>query len=188
MASVIDSHPQRQKIIDAMLNGRTLRDIASSVSPAVSVAALHRYRSGKVAPALKNAAFATKVLSGTDLVDPKHGVSPELEKVVSETSAALAADPFISRVLELRGDRQKVKDLALAGEKPDLKAWVSADRNDLTELELHARLAGRLDSAPKTVNNIAFVTLPGGQSGVGRVIDDLPMDAVECRAEQVEDE
>lgn len=116
MASSIDRHPQRQKIIDALLAGESLRSISERVSPPVSFSAIHRYRSQVVAPALKNAAFATKVLARTDLVDPLSGPSPELARVINDTSAALKAAPVLavreSRLARLE-DRSKRLDLVM---------------------------------------------------------------------------
>ena len=123
MASSIDSHPQRQKIIDALIAGEPLRSIASRVSPPVSFTAIHRYRSNVVAPALKNAAFATKVLAGTDLVDPKLGTSTEFDKVVAATAAALKAAPILavreSRLARL-DDRARRMDIVMEDRAKDM--------------------------------------------------------------------
>ena len=71
------------------------------------------------------------------------------------TRAQLQSDPFITRIEQLRSDRERIKQAT--EDAKDFKAWSSLDRNDLTELELHARLAGRLDQAPTT--SITMISL-----------------------------
>ncbi len=62
MASKIEQHPEKDRIIDMLLAGESLRKISESVFPAVTPMSLHRYKRSRVTPALKNARLTAKAL------------------------------------------------------------------------------------------------------------------------------
>ena len=66
----------------------------------------------------------------------------QAESVSNLTRAALAADPFLARMESRQQARDEVMLEARAA--GDLKAWCTADRNDIAATQLHAELAGRL--------------------------------------------
>lgn len=109
---------------------------------------LSRYKARAIADTDRAVIAAKQAIANNG--NTLHQVSTQ---AVMKAALAVQADPFISRVMELRRDRQGVKDACLqATEVPDLATWAKLDGNDLKELELHARLAGRLDSAGPQVN------------------------------------
>lgn len=181
-ASTIESHPQRQKIIDALLAGSTLRQIAAWTEPKVTESAICRWRrnvtlrtntaldSAKAAIALQDKGLQHVAPNGQDLA----------MQSVARAALTLAVDPFVAR--GLAQDRRRASwmdDLEQAPEAADYRTLAALDRNDLAAQEYHARLAGRLDSAA-TITNIQIV-LPA-QSGAstptdawdGQVIDIKP--------------
>lgn len=80
MASKIEQHPEKDRILDMLLAGEPLRHIAQSVCPPVTAMSLHRYRRNKVTPALKNARVAAKALK-------RDGLSAIAAKAQSEELA-----------------------------------------------------------------------------------------------------
>jgi hypothetical protein len=96
MASVIDSHPQRQRIIDAILAGKSLRDIAGSVTPPVSIMAVQRYRQKTVAPIMANASVLAKVMQENGLQTVTGDVTETGKAACDVTKAVLLAAPVLA--------------------------------------------------------------------------------------------
>jgi hypothetical protein len=146
MASTVEGHPHKEKIVEMILANVSLRKIADIVTPPLSIMALHRYKQKILKPAIVNAANLSKVLSRQG-IDPKEVLtSPESCATVTEAvQAAVKADPFLTHVQKSLERRERW--MQQAEEKNDFRAMAALDRNDISALELHARLAGRLDSA-----------------------------------------
>lgn len=149
--SSLEFHPMRQKVIDARLAGQTFKQIAAWLQPPKSEAAICRFFQACAEMTDRAISQANRAIANIDNTLPdSDGLA---RQAVMKATCAVAIDPFISRVHELRRDRQSVKDACLqATETPDLATWAKLDGNDLKELELHARLAGRLDQAGAQVN------------------------------------
>lgn len=92
MVSSIESHPQKQQIIDLILAGKSLRDIAGTVTPKVSIMALQRYKAGVIRPALSKAAALAKVL-GNAPIQANEQLAADVTAVTSE---ALRAAPILA--------------------------------------------------------------------------------------------
>ncbi len=138
----------RLKIVEALVSGKPYREIAAWTNPPVTPMALSRYK----ARAMEDLVSATRAAKQA-IVYGENGLTANNAQAVTRAALVAATDPFLSRVMELRRDRQEVKEACLSSlETPDLSTWAKLDGNDLKELELHARLAGRLDSAGAQVN------------------------------------
>lgn len=137
--SSIETHPQRQRIVESICAGQTLREIASWTNPPVSQMAISRFKSRAMVLTAKALNQATSSIS-------KQGDSVTEQGVQAVTRAALAVavDPFLSRVAHLDAERERLKRVAEGNN--NLGAWSALDGNDLRALELHAKLAGRLDA------------------------------------------
>ncbi len=143
--SILESHPQRQKIINALVAGSTLAQIVAWAVPKVTESAICRWRQ-KI-----SRESASTIQSAQDILSTKDSPSDELlGGIATRVAMAVAVDPFLLAVQELRQDRARIK--GKAEDTGDLRTWVAADRNDLTSLELHAKLAGRLDAGPSHTN------------------------------------
>jgi hypothetical protein len=153
MAATIDQLPeaQRKKVVDALLAGTALRKVA--VLAGVSHTQVAAYKRKVILPALQT---ARKV---QDLNRVSGDVVGDTRNAIALTQAVIQADPFIARAKALEEDRARIK--AKAEEKEDLRAWSSLDKNDLSNLELHARLAGRLNDTPQTQVAIQIVCPAG---------------------------
>lgn len=154
MAVAIDRHPQREQIIRDILANKPYRDISATLQPPIHYTTLQRYARSVIRPTMEGAQVLAKSLQAL----AKNGMeTPVALDPQHATQVALAADPFIARVEQLRAERAEVKQQARSG--GDLRTFAALDRNDLTELELHARLANRLDSAPAGTSS-TFVLIP----------------------------
>lgn len=129
-----------------------MREIAAQADPPVSQAAICRF---KLSVSRKTQAAVAKAKTAIAYRDM--GLDADSAQAVARAALTVATDPFLFAVEQLRIDRQRIKGKAETAD--DLRAWVAADRNDLTALELHARLAGRLDAAPTGERN-TFVLVP----------------------------
>lgn len=94
MASVIDSHPQKQKIIDAILAGETVRKIAAWAKPPVSFNAIQRYKAAIVKPAIQQSQAVARIINST----AKQSLTAEEKQAVQD---AVQAAPVLA-VRELR--------------------------------------------------------------------------------------
>lgn len=136
MAHRIDTHPDRQKIVDALLSGESLRDIAKMAG--ISHQSVARYKRSVVPKAIKNARI---ILQN----QPVPETSKEQIALHAEvTKAALIADPYVSAIASKR-DRL-TRCLAQAEQKEDFKSVAALDSADTRNLTLLAQLEGRLDS------------------------------------------
>lgn len=59
----VDSHPQKKKIIEGILAGRPVRDIARSVVPQIAFCAVQRYKANVIKPTLARAGESEKLLA-----------------------------------------------------------------------------------------------------------------------------
>jgi hypothetical protein len=177
--SIVERHPQYDEIIRAMAANETDSSIGARIKPQLDRTTLWRFRKDKLQERLQRAAqgpaTVVQALQEQGLLRDTGDISRAVKAVVAATSAVCGADPFVARIEAGYAARSRIKDLA--EQKGDLKAWAAVDRNDITALELHARLERRLDAgAPTGTTTIAFITLPGGNAGVGQALDEAAID------------
>ena len=162
--SAVESHPMRQKIIDAILAGQTLKQITAWTVPSVSTASICRFKRNALAKTgrVVNQAVADLIQSDANL---PHYPDSRVSQSVTQVALAVASDPFLCAITKSATRRERwMKDIEDAGDYgvdgPDYKALATLDRNDLTGLELHARLAGRLDNAKAEITINALLNVP----------------------------
>ena len=163
--SSLESHPQRQRIINAILAGSSLRQIAAWAEPKVTESAICRWKQ-KAAATFRNtrAEIADAVTNSLAYNDANTPIAPNSEVIRAATQAALvaASDPFLLAAEKQAKRRSRWMDeIETAGDYsdngPDYATLAKLDRNDQTGLELHARLAGRLDTGTHNTVNVAIV-------------------------------
>jgi hypothetical protein len=138
----VDGHPERAKIIEAILAGIPVRQIAQSIGPPpISHHAIAKYRRDVVVPTLKNSSVLSKVLHFQG-VNPVECLQDRGERELAR--AALVSDPVMERLRQRAAERERL--MAIAEAKEDIRGWAAVDRNDLTALELEAKLTGRLEA------------------------------------------
>ena len=148
MASLIDKLPQeaRQKVIDALLAGKSLRKVASLAG--ISHTQVAEYKRKVFLPTLQASQKINAIKALAETPEDQLAIPANL------TRAALAADPILSRIAahQERVDRS----LQSAESKEDARGVASLVSTDLKGLELQARHTGRFD-APQAVAPIQVV-------------------------------
>lgn len=165
----IDKHPQRQQIIDGILSGQSLRTIGHSVVPQVHHTTLARFKLKLVGPAVRamrgvntNARDLKAIASAAGLdMDPANAAeryAEDLRKMVQERVAAR---------LERRGGWISEAEKRPIADKNgnvfndmDHRALSAHDRNEGTDLEFLARLAGLLSDGGSTTINMQIGIQP----------------------------
>jgi hypothetical protein len=141
----------KQQVVDAILAGKSLRQVASLAG--VSHVTVKDYRDKVVAPAVE----AARQIQQSKSVATNLSIRATETAALTQTLAA--ADPIIAEIQRIRSERLEVQSEARAD--GEYGAWASMDRNNLSAIELEARLAGRLDSGSKTqVNVMVFSGMP----------------------------
>ncbi len=92
----IETHPQRTKVIDALIAGESVRSIASWCDPPIHYMSLQRYRAKVVLPALRRAGTATKVLRDANLVDSNGKPAENAGAAMEVTKQALIDGPVLA--------------------------------------------------------------------------------------------
>jgi hypothetical protein len=158
--SSIESHPQRQKIIEAILAGSTLRQITAWANPPVSTASICRFKRNALAKVQDSLSAANLAIANrdTDLPPDSTIVKQDVSLAVTRAALTAAADPFIARIQK----HQATLDAAItdAAADKDARGIASLVSTDLKGLELHARLAGRLDTPAQQTN--IMIVCPAG--------------------------
>ena len=169
MASVIDSHPQRKEIIDAILAGGTLRGVADRFG--VSGMAIHRFKKNVIAPAILRTPLSPNVLGNRP--DALQAVADvQASRNVAQEEARLA--PIIERLRKREARREAL--LSEAAEAKDFRGFASLDTCEHRDIELECRLAGLLDgpsTGSTTINQtvVLIPAMPDMQSQAAPAID-----------------
>jgi hypothetical protein len=152
----IDTHPQRDKILEALLNNESPQSIAKWINPPINHTSIWRYRRNRIEPKLKQAAETAKTLQQNALLAARASVAVPDDVIRDAAYASVAADPIMSRVL---AKYQRYDDMY--AKTVDPQGFSSIDRAETQALTLHANLTGRLQQAgPSTVVQIVFGQFP----------------------------
>lgn len=165
MTATGENHPQFSKILAAFAT-QTDAEITAWAKPQLNRTTVWRWRrkyAGERAELVSPEARATvaatvaSALQREGLLIPQAKRNQTIAIAKAATEAALSADPFIAHVSKGNARRERWMDKAETDE--DYRALAALDRNDISALELHARLANRLDSAPAGTSS-TFVLIP----------------------------
>lgn len=171
-SGVLGNHPQRARIIDAILDGESDLSIEKWVTPRVSRITIGKLR-GQVKREKETALLAEKVRQIESLA---LGRSNESQSVDEFAKAAVLG----SRHLERLRANEELLDLGkrIALETGDLSNLTGLIRADHSGIELAGKFDGTLAqvaaqfAAPAVQNNLQVVILPGS----------MPTDTVEAPA------
>jgi hypothetical protein len=161
MAHAVETHPQRKRIIDALLAGQSVRAIAATLDPPMHYTALDRYRREKMQPALRNAAQSAKVLARATSI-PANEIPPETAVSLNRAAArALQDAPIVQPYLARIAEHQQTIDAAIgfACDNEDPKAVAALVTTDLKGMEFHARLMGVSLDGPRQAATEVNLTL-----------------------------
>jgi hypothetical protein len=177
-APAIESHPQKQRIVDAILAGDSIDTIAAWCDPPLHRTTIARYKRDRVAPALRKQGESAKVLRENELLRQTVQDSGVGQEIATATRQALAGDPIISR-LNRKFERLDKRMVALA---PDASVdeFVKLEDAECKAIDrygkamLHPGFVAQ--AAPTTDNRTQIVVvLPSAQAAPraieGEVID-----------------
>lgn len=173
----VEKHPQRQQIIDDIISGKPLVQIAAKLDPPLHFATISRYRTkvlgvatrkmhGKSATTKALKEFGQAVASEDGENDVKKALRDELQmscKRLNERRERWIQDAERVAVYDDSG--------AAVGSKMDHRALSSYDRNDLSSIELQAKLAGILQETANHVQIVASMQIGSDGQVAGEVID-----------------
>ncbi len=151
--SSISSHPQSQKIIEAIVSRQPYRDIEKWTNPPVTRGSLSRFARDIQAKTRDAIGTANTALAQYDAQLPD-----SVTNSVTHAALVAASDPFYARIQK----HQVTLDREIGTSTGDARGIAALISTDLKGLELHARLAGRLD-APAPTTNILIVCPAGTQ-------------------------
>lgn len=181
-ARAIDVHPQKQQIIDALLEGRPYGEILSWCNPPLCSKTLQRYKTGPLRDAIRRAEEKRRkkrerhlARLGASTLDP---AKAQDRGAVTKTLNERGTDPFFERLLERQYRRERLMRVAeeVGVSTGDVRGYALLDACEHRDLRLQAELAGVLQSpGPSGASVQMLVLLPGGREPErGEVIDIEP--------------
>ncbi len=174
MALVLDTHPDREKLVEAILAGESLREVARRAN--VSHTAVQNYVRRVVRPAVRSPRAAVNLLKER----PESSVSIEQVRQTVNIAKDAASQSAIVPVMEKIARREARREALLsdAAESKDFRGYASLDSCEYRDLELECRLRGLLDSGPTHQTNIMIVCAGADEqpAETGFAIDLQPAD------------
>lgn len=164
MASIIEDHPQRIQIDRAILAGQSARAISRWANPYVSHTAVNLYRSSilKYAVARKAKDVATKAIQA---VTKETGVNQSAASDAVTRAALL--QPFLERMEKKYTRYDKLLDPKVLQDL-DPRAVAALDTAETRAMDLHAKLAGVIDSGTSQATTNIMLVLPRGNEAQER--------------------
>ncbi len=168
-ARAIDVHPQKQQIIDALLEGRPYGEILGWCNPPLCSKTLQRYKTGPLRDAIRRAEEKRRKKRarhlerlGASTLDP---AKAQDRGAVTKTLAETSADPFLERLMERQARRERL--LRVAEAKDDIRGYAMLDSCEHRDIRLQAELAGILDHGPQIQQRVAVIVLPREENQAG---------------------
>lgn len=172
---VVDLHPQKQEIIEALISGESLRKLGQRVVPPLHHTQLARYRVkivGAVAQSVRGTSAKYRNLK--ELGNACDLTKNTQDKAASASNALMervqsAIDSRLSRRNTWFADAERLpirsEDGEILGYRKDHKALAAHDSNELRDLRTIAELGGLLATGAQAtqVNVNAVVVMPSHQ-------------------------
>lgn len=148
----VELHPQRQKIIDALIKGESPRKIATWCAPKLHHATLYRYKRDNITGLLAQVPAAVKYLSDQRLAEVAPEIADSVRQSKSAASAILKASPLVARAERIGQylDDALLDEMAKAKDR-DPRAVAALASASFKGIESAARLElhpGFVQSAP----------------------------------------
>lgn len=157
MALAAESHPQRQKIIDMLLAGHSLKLVSLSINPKLSRMSILRFKRTIVVPALKRAASVTAPVVS---VTPVTSNADQNDLVTREASADLRLSPAVA--LAQKRFSMFDRTIPIAEQDKDFRGLASLANAERGSIELFARLTGELRDEGRDLNIQVNLVIPQG--------------------------
>ena len=173
--NAVEKHPQRQEIIDAILAGKALRQVAATIDPPLHHATLARYRQVLLTSATRTMkAKGDTCLALKDLAADPSETSAVNERLRGELHQSIqAANSRFDRWISSAESHEQVDpETGEVRYNMDHGALARHSRNVLSAIELRAKLAGLLQDGSATVAiNIAVAGGAANTEPTGVSID-----------------
>lgn len=167
--SIVETHPEKQKIIDQLLAGRSVRAVARSVSPTLDFNAIQRYKLNIIKPAIERATAGERILMGEghrkEAVVAIQPDSPAIQEARQSIQDAPVLSVFRQRLEKLHGRIDRTLDKAEAA----VRISRDSEGNEVFAGPDLAVMAPLLNVAHKNVEILGRATgelEPTGGSGV----------------------
>lgn len=166
----VDSHPQKNKIVQMIIDGRSVRDIAKAVSPPIDFNAIQRYKVNVIKPVLDRAHDTNRILIGEGQTKPAPEPLSRDTNAIQMATQAIKDAPVLSifrqRLEKLHGRIDRSLD------KAETAVRVTFDKESGEEVVIGADLgviAPLLNQAHKNLEILGRATgelEPSGGAGV----------------------
>ncbi len=155
----VDSHPEKRKIIEGILAGRSVREISVSVVPHLAHCAVQRYKAKVINPLVARAAENDRILNA-DLSTKRQPVALVSDTEVNQAIQSTAHDApvlslFRSRVEKLHGVLDR--SLGKAEQRNALELIAPLANAQSKNLEMLGRATGELEQQGGTSVSIQVV-------------------------------
>lgn len=167
--STIEQHPQKDKIIEALLTRVPMRTIAARYN--LTAQSISRYNRKVILPTI-----AKQLKQSTSLVD-NSGNTDSVAMVARGTRQEIEESPVKTVLARKLGRYAPI--LQKAEDKEDYRAWASVDGAETRTLELLAKITGELDDRPVSNTLVVIGATPTASSAPvhqAEVIDISPIE------------
>jgi hypothetical protein len=172
----VDRHPQKQKIIDALLSGEPPKVIAKWCRPPIHFTTLYSFRKSVVLPALKRATQTANILNNKDLdLTPQTSLAENSSAIVA-TSQALETEPILRRLSAKFGRLDGA--IAETLQKKDFETYAKLETTETRALELlgkatmHPGFVSSAAPSTQTVNaTVIVLPQPIARAGPARDLE-----------------
>lgn len=134
----VDSHPQRAKIIDMLLQGRSCESISSSIHPRIGHTSIWRYRRYKSDNELRN---AIQIMENTGMTSVMPTTTAQPGGIVANAPASAAELARVMLTSRISSNYHKIDTLIADESGANAAALLNADAR---QMELHAKITGVL--------------------------------------------
>ena len=199
---LVDQHPEKQKIIDGILSGQSVRVIARSVNPPIEFNAIQRYKSRIVKPILGRAEETERLLGELQAKPPAAPPPKASPLAIQKADTAIQDAPRLSMFRERleklwqRADRTLDKAEAAVRVSEDHEGNAVFGARDITpiapllnaahkSLELLGRATGELEPEGRQSIAIQIICPQAPNPGAMPRISYVSADAIDAEDDAV---
>lgn len=160
---VVDKHPQKKKIIQLILSGTPVRQIAEMVVPHVPHSAVQRYKTNVIKPMLANAEESSRILNtqithlgDTKLPVPLSSDTTAVQAVQHAIQAAPVLSIFRTRLESVHGRIERAMD-RVEGNPKEFGLLPPLVNQYHKNIELLGKVTGELEQQGTTSVSIQIV-------------------------------
>lgn len=162
--SIIDTHPQKDRIIEALVRGDTVDQVAAWVKPKIHRTTIFRYVKHKIAPAVRRQSEIAKVLRENEMLRSSASTDEGIRSIVDATKASINADPILDKVDFLWSEAKSgLSDARDAGDLSARSRFLSVGAKIVDtegKARLHPGFAPAVPQGNTTINQLVLMPTP----------------------------